>query len=182
MTIAIILVLAAFLSLAALLSLAKERAAPTGNLSNLREQLRSLDIEAFRNLTDSREEEFLRRRLDAAQFRVVQRARQRAAVEYILCAASNASTLHRFGEAARHSPSSSVAEAGDKLVNSAIRFRIYAFRSVVGLYLAMMLPSPKIRPLLLAEGYERLTHLVVLLGCLQNEGRGATPFTVRQAA
>src|ERR1700730_9415898 len=103
MTITVILVLVGFLSLAAVLFLSKGRVEAPSNLANLRKQLQSLDIEAFRNLIDYREEEFLRRMLEPAQFRMIQRERLRAAVEYVGCASRNAAILQRFGEAARQS-------------------------------------------------------------------------------
>jgi hypothetical protein len=173
MIITVILVLVGFLSLAAILFLAKGRAQPPTSLGNLRKQMHSLDIEAFRNLIDSRDEEFLRRTLEPPLFRVVQRARLLAAVEYIGCASRNAAILHRFGEAARHSLNPSVAEAGNKLVNSAIRFRLNALHSIVKLYLAILMPGTSVRKVRIVEGYERMTALVALLGCLQFERRAA---------
>jgi hypothetical protein len=167
MNIAIISVLVGFLSLAAVLFFLKGAMKAPSNLANLRKQMRALDIEAFRNLIDSEEEKFLRDNLHPAQFRQVQRARIRAAVEYIECASRNAVILHRFGEAARHSPTASVAEAGEKLVNSAIRFRLYSLQAIVTLYLAMIMPEIGIHGLRITEGYERMTTLVTLLGCLQ---------------
>lgn len=167
MTVTLFLVLAGFLSLAAVLFLARGHGAPINTRAKLREQIRPLDIEAFRNLVDRREEEFLRARLGPPQFRSVQRARQLAAIDYVLAAASNAAILHRLGEAARISANVSTAETGEKLVNSAIRFRLYAFQVVAGLYLATLWPGSRLRPLRIADGYERLTHMVVLLGCLQ---------------
>jgi hypothetical protein len=171
MIITVILVLVGFLSLAALLFFAKERPAPPKDLVSLRQQMRSLDIEAFRNLVSSVEEEFLRRNLIPAQFRIVQRARLLAAVEYVACASRNAAILHSFGEAARRSPNPSVATAGEKLVDSAIRFRLSAVRATSTLYLAMILPRTGIRRLRIAEGYERMTSQVVVLGCMQYERR-----------
>ncbi len=167
MIITVILVLAGFLSLAALLFFAKERPAPPIDMANLRQQLRSVDIEAFRNLVDRSEEEFLRRNLEPAEFREVQRIRLLAAIEYIAIASRNAVMLHRFGEVARHSPNPSVAAAGEKLVNSAIRFRLSAVHSIASLYLGVILPGISIRSLYIAEGYERMTTHVVLLGCMQ---------------
>lgn len=167
MMITVILVLGGFLSLAALLFFAKERPAPPNDIANLRRQLRSVDIEAFRNLVNRSEEEFLRRNLEPAQFRQVQRVRLLAAIEYISIASRNAVILHRFGEAARHSPNPSVAAAGEKLVNSAIRFRLSAIQGIASLYLTMILPGSGIRLLGIAERYERMTSQVVLLGCMQ---------------
>lgn len=167
MIITIILVLGGFLSLATVLFLAKGRAEPPANLANLRKQIRPLDLEAFRNLIDGRDEEFLRRALERSQFRAVQRVRLMAAVEYIACASGNAAILHRFGEAARHSPNPSVAAAGQRLANSAIRFRLNALQCVLRLYLAILIPGAGVNNMSVAEGYERMTALVTLLGCMQ---------------
>ncbi len=169
MIITIILVLAGFLSLAAMLFLAKGGSAPASNLTILREQIRPLDIEAFRNLIDYREEEFLRANLEPADFRLVQRERLLAAAEYIRWASRNAAILHSFGEAARRSENPSVAAAGNKLANSAIQFRLNALRAIVIIYAATVIPGAGIRGIRIAEGYDRMTSLVVLLGCLQFE-------------
>lgn len=113
MIITVILVLAGFLSLAAVLFFAKGGTAPpAADLTTLRKQIQPLDINAFRNLIDYRDEEFLRRALGRSQFRVIQRARLMAAAEYIASASRNAAISHRFGEAARHSQNPSVAAAG----------------------------------------------------------------------
>lgn len=167
MIITVILVLAGFLSLAAVLFLAKGRAEPASSLSHLRKQIQPLDINAFRNLIDYRDEEFLRRTLERPQFRLVQRARLMAAVEYIASASRNAVILHRFGEAARHSPNPSIAAAGQKLVNSAIRFRLNALQAMLRIYLGLLMPGSSIHRLPITEGYERMTALVALLGCMQ---------------
>ena len=180
MIITVILVLAGFLSLAAILFLAKGRAESPADLINLRKQMKPLDIEAFRNLIDYDDEEFLRRTLEPPQFRLVQRARLRAAVEYVVCASQNAAILHRFGEAARHSSNPSVVEAGDKLVNSAIRFRLNALQTVLRFYLALLMPATSIHRAGIAEGYERMTAQVVLLGCLQFERSGTYASTLHQ--
>jgi hypothetical protein len=137
MTIAAILVLFGFLSLVAILFLAKGRAELPSNLATLRNEIYALDIQAFRNLIDRREEDFLRAALEPSQFRTIQRARLLATIGYIVCASRNAAILHQFGEAARHSPLRSVAETGDKLVNLAIIFRLNAFHAIV-----QTLPGP----------------------------------------
>lgn len=174
MTITAILVLVAFLSMAAIIFFAKGRVESATNLATLRTQILPLDLDAFRNLIDWKDEEFLRSSLDSAQFRAVQRIRLLAAIDYIFCASRNAAILHKFGEAARHSPISSVAEAGDKLVNSAIRFRLNALQTVVRLYVAIILHGNTIHRLRIAEAYEHLTTLVVVLGCMQFEKRKAS--------
>ena len=139
---------------------------PTANL-------RPVDIVAFRNLVDPDETEFLRANLSPADFRKVQRERLRAAVAYITGAAENAAVLLRVGEAARRSPDSTVAEAGEKLVDSAIRLRLYAFQTRARLYLGILIPAANISPVGVAEGYERMTGLALLLGRLQYPSKGA---------
>jgi len=174
MTITIILVCVALLALMLLLWLAKGQAATPQLLENPTHHLRSVDIEAFRNLIDPAEEDFLRRSLPAAEFRKIQRERLRAAVEYVSGAAHNAAVLLRIGEAARRSPDPATAEAAEKLVDNAIRLRLYAFRAMAMLYLGMVLPGARISPVPIAERYEQMTRLVIMLGVLQYPTRGVS--------
>jgi hypothetical protein len=165
MTIALILVLFSLLALLFLIRLARGRVLAAAD--NRAGQIRPVDIEAFRNLIDPAEAEFLRARLSRADFRVTQRERLRAAVEYISQAARNAAILVRLGEAARLSPEPSVAEAGERLVDSAIRLRLYAFQAITKLYLGTLMPGAQLAPLGLAESYERMTGLVLSLRRVQ---------------
>ena len=137
-------------------------------------EIRPVDVEAFRNLIDPAEAQFLRSNLPPPEFRKVQRQRLRAAVEYISCAAHNAKVLMRMGEAARRSPEPAVAEAGEKLVNTAIRLRVYAFQATVKLYLRMVFPGAHLAPVGLAENYERMTGLVLLLGRMESARRNVS--------
>ncbi len=174
MTITLILVVLAFLALGLLVGLTKGRAVSSGVLANPTEHLRSVDIEAFRNLVDPDEAEFLRANLSPAEFRRIQRERLRAAVDYVSCAAHNASILMRLADAGRRSPDPATAEAAEKLVDNAIRLRLYAFHVMARLYLGMILPGARISPVRVAETYEQMTRLVVLLGCLQYPTRGVS--------
>lgn len=133
-------------------------------LENPAEHLRPVDVEAFRNLIDPAEEEFLRDRLQPTDFRRIQRERLRAAVEYLAGAARNAAILLRLAEAARHSPDPAVVQSAEKLIDEATRLRLYAFQAIPRLYLAMLLPSRRISPLRVAESYEQMTRQVVSLG------------------
>ena len=81
MTITLILVLMGLLALLFLIRLAKGRVLPADD--SQAGHLRPVDIEAFRNLIDPAETEFLKSHLFPNQFRVIQRERLRAAVEYI---------------------------------------------------------------------------------------------------
>jgi hypothetical protein len=167
MIITTILVLVALLALSCLLWLAKGRSSATKALENPTQHMRAVDVEAFRNLVDPDEEEFLRTNLPPAEFRRIQRERLRAAIEYVSCAAQNAAILLRLADAARRSSDPATAEAAEKLVDNAIRLRLYASLAIPRLYLGMILPGVPIAPVRIAESYEQMTRLVVLLGCLQ---------------
>jgi len=157
MTISIILAILA-LSVPVVIRLARGRA------NRGIEQIRSVDLRAFRNLMDPDEEQYLRRNLSPVEFRRIQRERLQAAVEYIKSAAFNAAVLMRFAETARHSPDPATAQAAGKLIDNAIRLRSYAFRAIPKLYLAMVFPGRGISPAPVAESYELMTRQVVLLG------------------
>jgi hypothetical protein len=128
------------------------------------EDIRSVDLRAFRNLTDPEEEEYLRLNLPPADFRRIQRERLRAAVEYIRCAAFNAAVLMRVAEAARHSPDPATFQAAARLIDNAIRLRSYALRAIPKLYLAMVLPGRRFSLARVTDTYEQMTRQVVLLG------------------
>ena len=172
MTITLILVLVAFLALGFLIKLTKSRATTSEVLENPTQHMRAVDVDAFRNLVDPDEEAFLRTNLSPAQFRRIQRERLRAAVEYVSCAAQNAAILLRVADAGRRSSDPATAEAAEKLVDNAIRLRLYASLAIPRLYLGMILPGARISPVRIAESYEQMTRLVVLLGCLQYPTRG----------
>jgi hypothetical protein len=160
------------LALLGLLVLAKGRAGSTGGVEKLTGQLRPVDIEAFRNLIDIHEEQYLRANLPGGEFRRVQRERVLAAIGYISCAAQNAAILVRIGDAARRSPDPATAAAGEKLVDTAIRLRLSAFHAMAKLYLALILPLPRISPVRLVESYEQMTRLVVMLSVFQQTPQG----------
>ena len=173
MTIALILVLIALLAIVSLVGLGRGLSS-SKDLKSPAEHIRAVDIEAFRNLMDPGEEEFLRTHLARAEFRRVQRERLRAAVEYVSCAAQNAAVLMRLADAGRHSTDPATAEAAQKLVDNAIRLRLYALHAIPRLYLGMVLPGAQISPGRIAERYEQMSRLVVLLGCLQYPTRGVS--------
>jgi hypothetical protein len=173
-TITLILVLIAFVALGFLITLAKDRASASKVLENPTQHMRAVDLEAFRNLVDPDEEAFLRTNLPSSEFRRIQRERLRAAVEYVSCAAQNAVVLLRLADAGRRSSDPATAEAAEKLVQNALRLRLYALQAIPRLYLGMILPGARISPVGIAERYEQMTRLVVLLGCLQYPTRGVS--------
>jgi hypothetical protein len=167
-----ILIALAFFALGFTVWLIKGRAVSAQVLENSAEHIRAVDVEAFRNLVDPDEEAFLRSNLVPAEFRKIQRERLRAAVEYVSCAAENAAILLRLADAGRRSSDAATAEAAQKLVDNAIRLRLYALHAIPRLYLGMVVPGVRISPVRIAERYEQMTRQVVLLGCLQYPTRG----------
>jgi len=163
----VILVLAALATLFVLLRLARSRALAVRWLQEPGTHLRSVDLEAFRNLIDPSEEQFLRAHLPPAEFRSIQRQRVRAAVEYVSAVAHNAKVLLRLGQAARLSSDPSLAASGESLVETALQLRFTAFRSLALLYLRIILPGGHVSLSGVAERYELITGQVVMLGLRQ---------------
>ena len=75
MTLAILLVIAAVLSLVFILRISLSRKLQISRSDGRSGQIEPIDVEAFRNLTDPAEDEYLRLRLPASEFRAVRRER-----------------------------------------------------------------------------------------------------------
>jgi hypothetical protein len=164
MSISIIFVVLSVLALLFLVRVAKGRTTAPLPAENSADYFRPVDLDAFRNLIDPEEEDYLRRELQPGEFRRIQRERLHAAAEYISCAAHNAALLLRIAEAARQSPDPAVAAMAEKLVGEGIRLRLYAFQAIPRLYVAMLLPARRLSPVRMADRYEHMTRQVVLLG------------------
>jgi hypothetical protein len=160
------------IALLVILHIAKGHHATGGSLDQLALQLRSVNVDAFRNLIDEREDEYLRQHLRPSEFRSIQRERRLAAIEYVRCAARNAAILIRLAEAARQNHNPAVAQAAERLLDNAFRLRLYSFRVVPRLYLGVLLPGASLAPTGLADAYDTITRQVVMLGCLQYPTRG----------
>jgi hypothetical protein len=169
MMIPVVLVLLAVLALLVFVISARRRASAVSDLSELRERTRPVDILAFRNLVDPVEKEFLRQRLEPRQFRTIQRERLRVAVEYTKRVSENAVILSQIGDAARTSADPHVSQAGEQLVNTALRVRIYSLETRARLYAAIVLPSMPLSHPRVSDSYERLTSTMVRLGRLQKQ-------------
>lgn len=167
MTLAIILVLAAALALVVILRIAFSRSLQLSSAS-LATQIQPIDIEAFRNLVDPAEDEYLRCRLPPAEFRTVRRERLRATAAYIQVAARNAAVLVRLGQAALVGNDPRTLEAAIQLIQSAILLRRNATFALLKIYVALAWPNggPSAVPVL--HCYERLNGSAMLLGRLQN--------------
>lgn len=165
MTFAAVLLLLGLAALFAFLYFARANRS-RDDLERLASRLRRVDVDAFLNLTDEREEEFLRDRLPPPEFRKLQRERTLAAIEYVWVAGKNASILIRLAEAARHHADSEIATAGQKLLDRALRLRLYALATIPRLCLGMVFPRT-IGSRAVAESYGTMVRQVVMLGCLR---------------
>jgi hypothetical protein len=143
------------------------RNSSVNSVEDLAGRTRPVDLEAFRNLVDAGEEDFLRASLSRREFRAVQRERTRAAVEYIGKSAHNAACLLRLGEAAIRSGDPRIAEAGRRLIDSALRLRAYALLSNTRLYVRLVFPESRLSYGKLADNYQHLSALASQLALMQ---------------
>lgn len=175
MSLAIILVVAAVLALVMIAGIGVSRSLQLSGRSGLADKIEPLDIEAFRNLVDPVEDEYLRRRLPPSEFRRVQRERLRAAAAYIHVASNNAAILISVGQAALASSDAATVEAAHQLVDNALLLRRNVTVAMLRIYVALVWPrsTPAAVPLL--HGYEQMSGRAMLLGRLQNP---ATPVRI----
>lgn len=166
MSIAIIFIVLGLLALVLTIYLAKGHLSRGGDLEKLAIELRPVDVGAFCNLISASEQQYLRENLPPPEFRSIHRERMGAAVEYVRCAAHNASILMRLGDAARQHSDPSVREAGEKLLENGLRLRLYAIQIIPRLYLSMAFPRARPTPDILAHTYDNMSRQVVTLTCL----------------
>jgi hypothetical protein len=146
---------------------ASGRSIPVTQVSDFEQRANPVDLVAFRNLMDPAEEEYLRQNLVPREFRKIHRERMRAAIDYVGCVLANASLLMRLGHAARQSSNPEIAQAGEQLINRALRVRLYALSLTVKLYVAVAAPGLRVSPRAISDGYEDLAGSVARLGRLQ---------------
>ena len=168
MTLAIILVCAAIVSLAVILKLALSRGLQISARSGEADRVRPIDLEAFRNLINPAEDEYLRRRLPPRQFRVVRRARLRAMGAYVRLAAQNAVIVFGVAQAALTAEDASTVAAAQQLAEQALLLRRNAAFLLLRIYIALAWPYSNFAAVRVAERYEQLGRSAMLLGRLQN--------------
>ena len=168
MTLVIILVVTAVLALGVILRLAVTQSLQARGKTDPAGLIRPIDVAAFRNLIDPAEDDYLRSRLTAAQFRVVRRERLRAMVAYVQVASRNAAVLVALGEAAISGGDMRVAEAAQRLVNDALLLRRNTTLALARIYLALAWPNSGFATVRVVERYEQLDGAAMLLGRLQN--------------
>jgi hypothetical protein len=168
MSLAIIIVVAAVIALSLILGLGVMQGQQAKRSATLAGAIHRIDLEAFRNLINPAEDEYLRRWLPAAEFRAVRRERLRAMAAYIQVVANNAAVLVRIGEAAFASGDARVVEAAHQLVNDALLLRRNAAVALMRIYLALAWPNSGLAAVYVVDRYEQVSGVAMLLGRLQN--------------
>jgi hypothetical protein len=168
MNLAIFIVIAAAFALGIILHLAVAQSLQAKRTANLAGAIRPIDTQAFRNLINPAEDEYLRCRLPPHRFRGVRRQRLRAMAVYVHVAASNAAVLVRVGEAALASGDARIAAAAQQLVNDALLLRRNTTAALARIYLALAWPNSGFAAVRVVERYEQLSGAAMLLGRLQN--------------
>jgi hypothetical protein len=168
MTLAIILVVFAVLALIFIVRATVTRTLQVTDGGSLAGQIQPVDVEAFRNLIDPAEDEYLRRRLPSSEFRTVQRKRLRAMAAYVQLAGRNAAVLTRIGQAALAAGDAPTVEAAERLVDSALLLRRNAAFALIKIYVALAWPNSGMAAAGVLRGYEQLNGTAMLLGRLQN--------------
>lgn len=168
MTLALVLVIAASFALVVILGITVSTRLQLSPGSSLARRIEPIDIEAFRNLVSSAENDYLRRRLPATEFRRVQRERLRAVAAYIRVAGRNAAVLIAVGQSALASVDGNTAEAARQLVDNALLLRRNATIALLRIYVALVWPQSPLAAAPVLHGYEQLSGRAMLLGRLQN--------------
>ena len=115
-----------------------------------------VDLIAFQNLMSPSERTYLREHLHGSEFRVIQRARTRAAMDYVGRIHKNAKLLVRIGESAIQSSNPQVVAAGETIHDLALRTRAYALLTMLRLYLELLFPQADLNVTTVLHGYRDL--------------------------
>jgi hypothetical protein len=168
MTIAIILVVAALGTLIVILTFTVSQGLQFSGRSGPATEIRPMDVAAFRNLVDPAEDDYLRRRLPASDFRLVRRERLRAMAAYVQLAKRNAEVLVRIAQNSTLAADAQTAEAARRLEDNAHLLQRNCTFAIVKIYIALAWPNSSLAAAPALQGYEELNHSAMLLGRLQN--------------
>jgi uncharacterized protein YunC (DUF1805 family) len=168
MTLAIVLVIAAVFCLVVILRITVSRSLQISRDASLARQIQPIDVEAFRNLADPAEDEFLSQHLSAAEFRRVRRERLRAMCGYIRVAGRNATVLIEIGQTALATGETPAAQAARELVDQALLLRRNAAFALLKIYASLAWPTSGLAAAPVLRAYEQLNGRAMLLTRLQN--------------
>jgi hypothetical protein len=168
MTIAIILVVAALGTLIVILTFTVSQGLQSSGRPGPATEIRPMDVAAFRNLVDPAEDDYLRRRLPASDFRLVRRERLRAMAAYVQSAKRNAEVLVRIAQNSTLAADAQTAEAARRLEDNAHLLQRNCMFAIVKIYIALAWPNSSLAAAPVLQGYEELNNSAMLLGRLQN--------------
>lgn len=122
--------------------------------------IRTLDIDAFRNLMDPSEDSYLQDRLPPAELRAIRRERNRVALSYISELSAVAVRLASLGDSARQSADPAVAAWGREITESATYLRLRTLDARLQLSVGVLFPSLQLQRLrLLWDQVDRASSL-----------------------
>jgi hypothetical protein len=133
------------------------------------QSFRTVDLNAFRTLTDRDDELFMRENLPRSKFSHLKRQRIRVTVRYVARIASNASAVMHVGEAARVSSAPEVAQAAAQVMELATQIRLQCLVALTKLSLEYAMPSLQLTPAMLVPKYQSLRENLRVLGDLQTQ-------------
>jgi hypothetical protein len=167
MTLAIVLVLVSAAALILVLSISVRSSLQLfrGNQSS---QIQPIDLEAFRNLTDTAEEDYLRHRLSPPDYRRVRRLRLKAMAAYVQIVGQNAALLIHMGQLALQDSDPDTSAAAHELINDALLLRRNVAFALLRIYVAWAWTGANFAATPLLDRYQRLNGSAMLLGRLQN--------------
>ncbi len=166
MAIVLVVAFAALLAAVFFLRVSRGHAEAISNIDQLSGRTQPVDMQAFRNLVDPAETEFLRRNLPPRDFRAVNRERTYAAAEYVQRIANNAAVLLRLGQAARTNPDPEIGRAAQAMVERSLAVRMLAMQVLIKLRIQAV-TGVDFFSLDLYDRYGRLTESVALFTRLQ---------------
>jgi hypothetical protein len=133
-----------------------------GSLEELEAKLRTINLNAFRTLTDPAETRFLRMNLEPSQFRRVERRRIRAAMGYLHLISGNAKILIAIGTLARKTEDVHIEQAAQQLIDTALRTRLLVIMISARMLAAWLSPSTQDIGLdKVISGYEQLKDQLI---------------------
>ena len=127
------------------------------------EQLIPVDLDAFENLIDLDEEQFLKFNLSPPEFRQVQRSRLRAARVYVAALSGNAGILVGMGQSARLNPNPETAAAGAEIIQRALQLKVWCLLAMFRLSVALVFPTLFSPSTKIANQYLLVSYMVANL-------------------
>jgi hypothetical protein len=127
--------------------------------TDISEYLKPVYLPGLLNLLDESQQQYLRVRLSATDFKSIRRQRAHVLLVYVRRIAHNAAVVIRWAELARAGSSDpDVQHKAAALVSDAIRTRVYALLAIAVLYLGLFVPHLTSYLQAIASRYGSLTE------------------------